>query len=208
MSLGIADILIILLIVAGPLKPAIVFAALTAKSDAAFKRQVAIKTVVTASIVLLIFILAGEGILGVFHISLAALKLAGGLILLLFALGMVMGEEKKGDAAAAPPSLSIAVYPLAMPLMATPQAIVAIVTMAAAMPKMQGAATLVVLTAVVMAINLVVLVFADKIIAKIGVAALQITARVVGLLLAALAVQLMLWGLGDVGAIPPIDMSK
>ncbi len=64
---------------------------------------------------------------------LPALKIAGGLILLLFALHMVLGEEKKGDAEVANPSTDIAVYPLAMPLMATPQGIVAIVTIVAAM---------------------------------------------------------------------------
>jgi len=206
MDLAIADIAVILFITIGPMKAAIVFATLTSKADAAFRRQVAIKTVTTAAIVVLLFIVGGEFLLGVFHISLAALKLAGGLILLLFALHMVMGEEKSGAADVGPPSPSIAIYPLAMPLMATPQGIVAIVTMSAAMPTVGGLVVLVVISAVILVINLLALLYADKIIALIGVGALQIIGRIIGLLLAGLAVQLMLWGLGDVGAIPPISM--
>lgn len=120
MDLGLADIFIILLVTIGPLKATLVYATLTQDTDAAFKREVAIKTVFTAAIVIALFILAGEYILGIFHISLAALKIAGGLILLLFALGMVMGEDKKPEAAKEKPSPGIAIYPLAMPLMATP----------------------------------------------------------------------------------------
>jgi multiple antibiotic resistance protein len=204
MDLAIADIAVILFITIGPMKAAIVFATLTAKADAAFRRQVAIKTVTTAAIVVLLFIVGGEFLLGVFHISLAALKLAGGLILLLFALHMVMGEEKGGAEDAGPPSPSIAIYPLAMPLMATPQGIVAIVTMSAAMPTIGGLLLLVVISAVILAINLLALLYADKIIALIGVGALQIIGRIMGLLLTGLAIQLILWGLGDVGAIPPM----
>jgi small neutral amino acid transporter SnatA (MarC family) len=65
---------------------AIVFGTLTAKSDTAFRRQVAIKTVLTATIIIVLVIVAGEFLLQVFHISMPALKIAGGLTLLLFAL--------------------------------------------------------------------------------------------------------------------------
>ncbi|MGB2933305.1 MAG: MarC family protein [Methyloceanibacter sp.] len=202
MNLGLADIFVILFVTIGPLKAALVYAALTAGTDAAFKREVAIKTVVTSAIVIGIFIFAGEFLLQIFHISLAALKIAGGLILLLFALGMVMGEPKKAEAVEGKPSVNIAVYPLAMPLMATPQGIVAIVTLIAAMPGLKGIATVGGSAAVILVINLLTLLYIDRIIALIGPAALQIVARVVGLLLAALAVQLMIMGFTDIGIVP------
>lgn len=201
MPFGIADIIVILLITIGPLKATIVFATLTAKADSAFRRQVAIKTVTTAAIVIVLFVIAGEFLLQVFHISLPALKIAGGLILLLFALHMVLGEEKKGEAEAVAPSTDIAVYPLAMPLMATPQGIVAIVTIAAGAQSMAGIVTLLVICVAILALNLVVLLLADKIIAAIGPAALQIIGKVVGILLAGLAVQLMLSAGTDLGLI-------
>lgn len=129
-DIGFADIFVILLITIGPLKATIIYAKLTGKADAAFKRQVAFKTVTVAAIVCLVF--AGHWLLGVSHVSLPALKIAGGLILLLFALDMVMGSEKKAEDGDALPSADIAIYPLAMPLMATPQGLVAITTVVAA----------------------------------------------------------------------------
>lgn len=201
MPFGIADIFVILLITIGPLKAAIVYATLTAKADAAFRRHVAFKTVITATIVIVLFVLAGEYILKVFHISLPALKIAGGLILLLFALHMVLGEEKKGQAEDVAPSADIAVYPLAMPLMATPQGIVAIVTVAAGAQTMGDVAILLVLALIVLAINLIVLLLADKIIKFVGPGALMIIGKVVGILLAGLAVQLMISAGTDLGLI-------
>lgn len=202
MPFGIADIVVILLITIGPLKATIVFATLTAKASAAFRRQVAIKTVITATIVIVLFIFAGEVILHVFHITLPALKIAGGLILLLFALHMVLGEDEKGNAEDVPPSTDIAVYPLAMPLMATPQGIVAIVTIAAGAQTPGDIVILLVIALLILALNLAVLLLADKIIAAIGPAALQIIGKVVGILLAGLAVQLMITAGVDLGLIP------
>ena len=90
MQFGILDIVTVLLVTIGPLKALIVYATLTARADADFRRQVAIKTVTTAAIVTLVFVLAGEMLLQIFHVSLPALKIAGGIILLLFAIGMIM----------------------------------------------------------------------------------------------------------------------
>jgi multiple antibiotic resistance protein len=122
MQFGVVDVLTVLLVTIGPLKALIVYATPTAKADTDFRRQVAIKTVTTATIVALLFVVAGEFLLHVFHITLPALKIAGGIILLLFALGMVR-DDGYGDDDPQPKALSpdIAVYPLAMPMMATPR---------------------------------------------------------------------------------------
>jgi multiple antibiotic resistance protein len=112
MKLGAVDIFTILLITTGPLKGMIVYAALTAKADLAFRRKVALR--VTATGIVLLFILAGEFMLQVFHVTTPALKIAGGIILLLVALHMVMGEtgdEEKEGVEAAEPSLDIAIFP-------------------------------------------------------------------------------------------------
>ena len=85
---------------------------------------------VTATGIVLLFILAGEFMLKVFHVTIPALKIAGGIILLLVALHMVMGEmgnEEKQEVEAPAPSLDMAIFPLAVPMLATPQGIVAIV---------------------------------------------------------------------------------
>jgi multiple antibiotic resistance protein len=200
MQLGIVDIVTLLLVTVGPLKALIVFGSLTARSDSAFRRQVAIRTVMVATIVTLLFVVAGEFLLQVFHITLPALKIAGGIILLLFALHMVMGEstEKEGLAL---PTRDIAIYPLAMPMMATPQGLVAITVIIAGRQSYADVLVVVVILLAIMAFNLVCMLSADRIIRAIGPSALQLIAKIAGLLLTALAVQLMISAFRDLGLI-------
>ncbi|HKY96094.1 MAG TPA: MarC family protein [Kiloniellales bacterium] len=202
-TLGLVDVIVILLITIGPIKAAVIYAGLTTGADPALKRAIALKTVITAGVIILLFVLAGQFLLQVFHITLPALTLAGGLILLLFALHMVIGEEKKGEGAAGAPSISIAVYPLAMPLMATPQGIVAVMMLQAAFPEWKHLAILAVIAVAIMAFNYIVLLYADKIMQKLGPAVLMVIMRVVGLLLAALAMQLLIIALTQLGVLEP-----
>jgi multiple antibiotic resistance protein len=207
MPLGFVDILTILLVTVGPLKALIVFATLTAKAEPAFRREVANRTVTIAAVVSLVFAVAGEVFLRPFHISLPALKIAGGVMLLLFALGMAMGggHADEGEEGGKPkmPSPDIAVFPLAMPMMATPQGLVAITVIVAAQPSLIGVLVVIVALLAVMALNLLCLRSADRIIRAIGPAALQVVAKVAGLLLTALAVQPMILGLRDLGVVGP-----
>jgi multiple antibiotic resistance protein len=200
--LGIVDIVTILLVTIGPLKALIVYASLTAEADVDFRRQVAIKTVRTAAIVSLVFVLAGEILLRIFHVSLPALKIAGGIILLLFAIGMVMGGGHGDDEGKSKGlSLDIAVYPLAIPMMATPQGLVALTAITAAQPNLLWVGVMALIVLAIMGLNLACLLSADRIIKAIGPSGLQIIARVAGVLLSALAVQLMILGFRDLGLI-------
>ena len=121
--MGLLDILVILLITIGPTKAAAMYLGLTAGADPAFKRVVAIRTVTVAAIVCLVFAVLGKAILGMFHISIPALMIAGGIILFVFALQLVLGEDhdhaEHAGGARKTPSLDIASYPLAVPLMAS-----------------------------------------------------------------------------------------
>lgn len=202
MPIGIADIIVILLVTIGPLKALIVYATLAGGAEAALQRQIAFRTVRVATIVALLFVVAGEFLLQVLHVGLPALKIAGGIILLLFALGMVMGgghgnEEDKPKTI----SIEVAVYPLAMPMMATPQGLVAITAITAAAPNLGQVIVIAVIVLAIMAFNLLCLLAANRIVRALGPSTLQIIARVAGLLLSALAIQLMILGLTDLGLI-------
>jgi multiple antibiotic resistance protein len=203
MKLGAVDIFTILLITIGPLKGMIVYAALMAKADLALRRKVALRAVVTASGIVLLFILAGEFMLQVFHVTIPALKIAGGIILLLVALHMVMGEmgkEENEGVEVTEPSLDVAIFPLAVPMLATPQGIVAIVVMTADATTSQ-LILIVVFSLAIMAFNLGVLLAAGRIVKVIGVSGVHVIAKIAGILLAALAVQLMLLALQDLGVL-------
>lgn len=205
MNFGFVDLFIIFFITLGPLKSAIVYTALTTNADKKGRRKIAIKTVTTATFVTILFVFAGEFLLDVFHVSLPALKMAGGLILLLFALEMVIGSASKGNNSDYEGAADVSVYPLALPLMATPQGLVAIITVCAAIPGTLELISVIGSILTVMAINLLFFLGAHRILGFIGPAALNVVARIVGLLLVALAVQLIIWGLIDLGALETLD---
>ncbi|TVZ41349.1 multiple antibiotic resistance protein [Alteromonadaceae bacterium 2753L.S.0a.02] len=193
------------------MKSAILSLAMTRNADASLKRAIAFRTVMISTIVCILFALAGAAILGGLKITVEALLIAGGAILFVFALNMVIAEEKNAPADAPPPvpSLDIAAYPLAVPLMASPQGLVAIVAIEATLHQgftreaIIDVGTLVGLILLIMAINLGILLGAERIFAKISPAILKVVMRIVGLLLCALAVQLMISGFDGLGLIPP-----
>jgi multiple antibiotic resistance protein len=202
MPIGLVDIIVILLITVGPLKALIVYATITGGADAALRRKIAFKTVMVAAIVALLFVVAGEFILKILHISLPALKIAGGIILMLFAIGMVMGSGH-GNENGAPRAvtLDVAIYPLAMPMMATPQGLVAITALTAATTTHMQVVAIGLIVAGIMVFNLICLLAADRIIKALGPSTLKIIEKIAGLLLTALAVQLMILGAVDLGLI-------
>lgn len=204
--MGIADILVLLFITVGPTKPAAMYVAMTKTADPVLKRQIAVRTILVSLIICSIFVVLGEGILKVLHISIPALLIAGGIILFVFALHLVLGEDKPESSTGLPhaPSISIADYPLAVPLMASPQGLVAIVTISAAMPGLTNMLTLLGLVLAVMVVNLIVLLSADKIMEKIPLSIMKVAMRIFGLLLCGLAVQLAILGLQRLGVLAKV----
>jgi multiple antibiotic resistance protein len=194
------EILILFLALMGPTKPLLVYAGLTEKMDAAQRASIAIRTVVVASIVTFFFLWAGGSIINAIHVQIPAVKISGGIILLIFALGLVLGggsqddHHEEGD---------IAIFPLAMPLIASPQGIVILITFAAAAKK-GGLSTqpLYLALAVTMGINLVALLFGARLLKFVPPAALKVVLKLAGILLCAMAVQMMLWGFSDLGLVP------
>lgn len=198
------DIAVLLFVTIGPIRASLVFLGLTKSADAKLKRAIAIRTVLISAVITVIFALLGAAILEGLKVSVEALLIAGGAILFTFALQLVIGEDKDDEADGPPPapSLDVATYPLAVPIMASPQGLVAIVTIEATQQGTSENAVLVGLILGVMAINLCFLLAADRIFSRVPPAILKIFLRVVGLLLCALAVQLIIFGVDGLGLIP------
>jgi multiple antibiotic resistance protein len=194
------EILILFLALMGPTKALLVYAGLTEKMNAGQRASIAIRTVVIASIVTFLFLWAGGSIIKAVHVQIPAVKISGGIILLLFALRLVLGGESHeiyqegGD---------IAIFPLAMPLIASPQGIVILITFAAAAKK-GGLSTqpLYLALAITMGVNLVALLFGSRLLKFVPPVALKAVLKLAGILLCAMAVQLMLWGFSDLGLVP------
>ena len=174
-----------------------VFIAVTSRFQEKIKRQIAVKAVLVSTVVLLFFIIAGEVVLTALDIPLSAFQIAGGIVLFLFALTMIFGESKPEEEVKMVKSGSeTAIFPLAVPSIASPGAMLAAVLLT---ENNRYNLTEQALTTVVMLLVLVVvLVFmlaASLIHRLIGNSGASIISRVMGLILASVAVSSVLAGI-------------
>lgn len=175
-----------------PIGTLALFAGLTASLDRGERRRVARRASIYAAVILIAAVAIGQIILDAMGIHLLSLKLAGGIILFLFGLQMLFGSA---DAEAGPSDAGrdIAVFPIAVPSIAGPGAIMAVILLTDndVYTVAQQAQTAVVLL-VVLAINYVLLLLSEPILRVIGRQGASILVRVMGILLAALAVELVM----------------
>ncbi|BCX49661.1 UPF0056 inner membrane protein [Haloferula helveola] len=214
--MGWIEIFILLFATTNAGKAAIVSLTMTRNADASLKRKIAFRSVLITTVVCILFTLAGAVILSALKITVEALLISGGAILFVFALNLVIAEDKPETASGPPPapSIGIAAYPLAVPLMASPQGLVAIIAIEATLRQgfspgaIMDVGILLGIILIIMAINLGVLLGAERIFAKIPPEFLKVVMRIVGVLLCALAVQLMIAGFDGLGLIPAGESSK
>ncbi|ROR73707.1 multiple antibiotic resistance protein [Bogoriella caseilytica] len=185
-----------LFVIMDPLGTVPVFLALTPRATAAQRRRAALHATLVAFSVILVFTLFGQYILGFLGISLPALQLSGGLLLLLVALELLMGwgsrPEPTGEIAEGKGPLNVALVPLGTPLLAGPGAIVA--AMLAVQESDGTAAPRVAIGIALVAVHLCIylaLRFANTVHRVLGEGGTTLVTRLAGLLLAAIAVQLM-----------------
>ncbi len=200
------EVVLLLLASIGPLKVTIVCATLTAGAPPEFLKQVASRSVLIALTVCIVFAALGEAILKVFHVSLPAFQIGGGIIMMLFSIEMAMeskGNSKTGSQQPIGPSMDIAAYPLAVPLMASVSGLVAIVSLIAQMEHdLRGLLYVSGLIVLIMALNYVCLRSSRFIVTALGPAALTVISKIMGVILVALSVELIYMGLLGFGIVP------
>ena len=190
----------------GPPDVAAMFAALTHDLPPKERRRIALRATVIATIILVAFALVGELLLGVLGISLPALRIGGGILLLLIGIEMVFARSSGGtsttpeEEAEATSRQDITVFPLATPLIAGPGAMGASILL---MSEVSGqfllqAVTMAALFAVLL-VTLIGMLLATQLQKLLGVTGMQVITRVLGVLLTGLAVQFMLDGLAQSG---------
>ena len=185
-----------------------IFSSLTNGASTAHRRSMAYRSVAIASAVLVAFALGGQAFLGALGISLPAFKIAGGIMVFLIAIDMVFekrterrenrAEEVISAAAAAAKSIEsedISVFPMAIPMLAGPGSLAAIMLLAARSHSPQE--TLVVMAALlaVMLITLASLLMAGPLMRLMGAKFEGALTRLLGVVLAALAAQFVVDGI-------------
>ena len=201
-ELSYADIAILFFLTLGPLKAILPFAKLTHDTEPTFRRTVAWRSVATATVIVLGVALLGPFVLINWHVSSPAIAITCGIIFFEQALRIIMQapaaavESAGRETAQPPPSLAIAVFPLAIPALVTAPGIAAIAAIIVLnRHDLAHQAITVTLLLGVMALNLIVL-WNTEAILKRGVAGLLLVIGwVLAVLQAALAVQIVIHSL-------------
>ena len=178
-----------------------IFSSLTAGTDAAHRRAMAIRSVLVASGILLVFAVFGEDLLGALGISLDAFRVAGGIMLFLIALDMVFEkrterrENRAQDVKDNPEHEDISIFPMAIPMIAGPGSIASVMLL---MAKSNGLTeSLIVLSALgaMLVLTLISLLLAGPLMKLLGYRVEAMITRILGVVLAALAAQFVIDGI-------------
>jgi small neutral amino acid transporter SnatA (MarC family) len=197
------DTFLLLLIGIGPKIALVPFLDATRQMPEAIKRRVLRKMLTTAATVAVLLLILGGVLTRLLHFSPGALGIASGIILLIIAATMILGSHDGNSDSPAEDQdpMRVAVFPLAVPYLLNPAGIVVLVTSSAEASSVSVIAVVVGVLIVVLALDVVVFRWAVKVSSHLDPGRMLVTEKIFGFLLAALAVQLILNGLSDVGVI-------
>ncbi|NBC20313.1 MAG: NAAT family transporter [Alphaproteobacteria bacterium] len=189
-----------------------VFATLTAGGDARYRRSMAIKSTFVATLIIFFFAFAGAWLLGAMHISIAAFKAAGGALLFLIALDMVFEKRterrehraetvmSEHDEAAREPE-DVSVFPIGIPMIAGPGTIASAMFYMAESESLAEKAVILAALAANLVLVLVIFLAAGPIVRAMGPSIAGALTRILGVILAALSVQLLIDGIAGAFAL-------
>jgi multiple antibiotic resistance protein len=198
-----------LLAMVNPVEAAAAFASLTEGRSTQAQAKIARRATVTAFGILVVFGFLGEELLRALGVSIPAFQIAGGLLLLKVGFNMVFAEKTDSETAdtakvTAPPSSDPSVFPLAIPIITGPGALTASVTLVSqAHDQWLAYGVLVGCAIVVFAITWVTMRGAQWLTQVLGRTGVDASGRIVGILVAAIAVQLIINGVTSLGVIHP-----
>lgn len=190
-----------LFVIIDPIGLTPLFVALTQGMTARERRAIALRSTLVAAGILTMFAVFGEALLGFVGISMAAFKISGGILLLLTALDMLFERRTKrredrteGDDIPDP-----SVFPLAIPLIAGPGSIATVILLAGSNPGFTGLGLSIAVMISVLVVSFLFFEAATPLEKLLGKTGINVVSRLLGMLLAALAVQFMLDGLREFG---------
>ncbi len=192
---------VVLFIVVDPIGVAWLFAAMTGYTDHVTQRRMAMRGVLLASLILFVFYFVGDLLLKSMGISLPAFKIAGGVLLFLLSIDMVFARHSglrsttSSEQHEAERKQDISVFPLAFPLIAGPGALTTVLLMASVHAHSEMHWLMVGVLAAVLLCTFILLVLAGYIVRALGQTGANVISRLLGVILAALAVQYILDGL-------------
>jgi multiple antibiotic resistance protein len=190
-----------LLVIIDPPGCAPIFASLTRDCPPAQRRMMAVRSVLVAAGILLFFGLLGEDLLKKLGISLAAFRIAGGIMLFLIALEMVFErrtqrrETRAQEVSANPEHEDVSVFPMAIPMIAGPGSIASVMLLMARSDGLAESLTVLGALAAVLVLTMIALLAAGPLMRLLGHRMEAMLTRLLGVILAALAAQFVIDGI-------------
>ncbi|MCG6119721.1 MAG: MarC family protein [Blastomonas sp.] len=192
---------ITLFVVIDPPGCAPIYASMTTDANARQRRSMAIRAIIVAGGILLVFALFGEVLLSALHIELDSFRIAGGIMLFLIALDMVFEkrterrEQRAQDVIDDPEIEDVSIFPMAMPMIAGPGSIASVMLLVSQNTGLDRALTILAALLAVLLLTLAALLSAGPLMKLLGAKAEAVITRLLGVLLAALAAQFVIDGL-------------
>jgi small neutral amino acid transporter SnatA (MarC family) len=202
---GAIDTFLVLLIGVGPKLALVPFVEITAPLDPATKQRVLRKMLTTAAIVAVLLMVLGELLRTLLHFSIGSLSIAGGVILLVLAVWMVLSPQNGGShSTVGKDPMQLALFPLAVPYLLNPVGIVGLMTISAEAKSLSVFAVEFGILVFVLLLDVVVFRWANRVSDKLDESRMLVTEKVFGFLIAAIAVQLVLDGMVQIGVLTSV----
>jgi len=199
---GYIKIFTTLLAIVNPLGVIPVFVSLTRGLTAQERRHIARTTGITVAVILIAATLIGKPLLNFFGVSISSFRVGGGIILLIMSISMMLAMQTQSrqtpeEAEEAEEKASIAVVPIAMPLLAGPGAISTVIIYADSASQTLDISVIIISSVLVALLTWGTLIVANPISKVMSKTAINVSTRLMGLLLAAIAVEFIAGGLGQ-----------
>lgn len=199
MNPEIIKILIALLVLVNPISAVPMFLSLTHDNTRSERQKIARTATIAIFLGIVFFAVAGNGLLHMLNISIGAFQVGGGILVLLIAIAMMNAKPnptKTNDEEhmEAESKESVAVVPLAIPLLIGPGSISTVIIYASAAKNWWGIAQIILAGAIVAVLCYLAMLFADRLTRVLGQTGINIINRVMGMLLAALSVEIIVAG--------------
>lgn len=191
MAVTFGAVFVTMLVIMDPIGNVPIFLSVTRRLTPKQRSRSALLAVATAALVIAGFAVGGRQVLGFLDVSVPALQGAGGLLLLLVALQLLMSADDDDAESAAIDHVAVAMVPLGTPLLAGPGAIVAAIVFVQNSSTARERWLIAGALAVVLLLVYLAMLFAELVNRLIGQSGIMLLSRIAGLLLAAIAVQMI-----------------
>lgn len=200
--------IVAMIIMMNPLGSLSIFLDLTKKTSIAIQRSIALRASIAIIIIMIITVWSGKGLLSILGITIPSFRFAGGIILLLMGLSMLQSRESpvsytsEDDEAAKERHNSIAVVPMALPVIVGPGSISTLIIAAGDYPQFVSKAWMSLLCVFLATSMGVMLYYASPIAEFVGASVIKVVTRIMGMIIMAIAVGMLADGL--IGLLPAL----